>query len=205
MILKYIYLQQVITSGVDSSSNIVGDNENKLPFLLRKQSTYGQSGKLPTKVTLDNPDVLEQQLEALEHHKKQLQRRGKLAPNPSINYQSTGIFDTQRSTASRNKNLQSHSTAANDATYVNIGGVGNGVAGGIAGSVNDDTASTRSLLCRDSSPLSKSNNNNLNTKIPSTNLSLAINNTINNNCSNNFYSNIMYDPKAIFGGKFINL
>ncbi|XP_055922358.1 zyxin isoform X2 [Eupeodes corollae] len=33
------------------------------------------------KVTLDNPDILDQQLEALEHHKKQLQKKGLLQKN----------------------------------------------------------------------------------------------------------------------------
>lgn len=64
-------------------------------MLLRKQSLYSSNtdrtsstpSSLPLKarrkVTLDNPFVLEQQLEALEHHKKQLEKRGKLYLNSS--------------------------------------------------------------------------------------------------------------------------
>lgn len=173
-----------------------------MPFLLRKPSTYGQSGKLPAKVTLDNPDVLEQQLEALEHHKKQLQRRGKLAPNPSASYQTTGIFDTARTNISlKNKSLQNYS-ALNDVTYVNIGAVGNG--GSTAGADNSEAVPPHSPNCGDSSPLNKKINSNLNTKTQSANLSINMTNTINNNCNNNFYSNIMYDPKGIYGGKLIH-
>lgn len=178
------------------------------------------------KVTLDNPDVLEQQLEALEHHKKQLQRRGKLAPSPATNYQLGGNYDTShRPNPTRSKPLQNYSLI-NDATYVNVGSaVNNGTEILEGGNTNEDTISSlHPLNCADSSPLGKktnnSNNNNLSTKTHSNvNLPpLTINNNNNNNSNNsntiinnnngnnngsgNFYSNIIYEPKCIFGGKW---
>uniref|UniRef100_A0A1I8PPB1 LIM zinc-binding domain-containing protein n=1 Tax=Stomoxys calcitrans TaxID=35570 RepID=A0A1I8PPB1_STOCA len=63
------------------------------PLLLRKQSSTSSimtgSGVSPlissSKVTLDNPAILEQQLEALEHHKKQLEKRGKMNSHKDSN------------------------------------------------------------------------------------------------------------------------
>ncbi|XP_055383928.1 paxillin-B-like isoform X2 [Condylostylus longicornis] len=52
----------------------------KMPILLRKQPAYEQQHHVYSniKMTLDNPAILDQQLEALEHHKKQLEKRGLL-------------------------------------------------------------------------------------------------------------------------------
>lgn len=87
-------LQSLDVSNYDSSGEIT-----KQPLLLRKQSSYDSRkcdspvnsslGLKPRrKVTLDNPAILEQQLEALEHHKKQLEKRGKLNQNFSNNSKS---------------------------------------------------------------------------------------------------------------------
>ncbi|XP_005175415.1 lipoma-preferred partner [Musca domestica] len=64
----------------------VGAGFAKQPLLLRKQSSTSSIISPPgvppllssPKVTLDNPAILEQQLEALEHHKKQLEKMGKI-------------------------------------------------------------------------------------------------------------------------------
>ncbi|KAM7341346.1 lipoma-preferred partner zyxin isoform 2-T2 [Cochliomyia hominivorax] len=92
-------LQSLEVSNYDSSSEI-----SKQPLLLRKQNPFSlrddecslnSPGSLALKsrrkVTLDNPAILEQQLEALEHHKKQLEKRGKLNQNYSNNSKSVAL------------------------------------------------------------------------------------------------------------------
>lgn len=72
--------------------------------MLRKQNSYVSRDvdsasptasslglKIHRKVTLDNPAILEQQLEALEHHKKQLEKRRKLNQTLSGNNKSIAI------------------------------------------------------------------------------------------------------------------
>lgn len=83
------------------SSNYASGETFKQPLLLRKQNLYNSSNvdttsstsslplKARHKLTLDNPFILEQQLEALEHHKKQLEKLGKLHPNSSRNSNTT--------------------------------------------------------------------------------------------------------------------
>ncbi|XP_055857914.1 lipoma-preferred partner homolog isoform X3 [Episyrphus balteatus] len=56
-----------------------------LPVLQRKQPSYTSHHIYSNnKVTLDNPDILDQQLEALEHHKRQLQKKGLLQKNKVV-------------------------------------------------------------------------------------------------------------------------
>uniref|UniRef100_A0A1B0FII6 LIM zinc-binding domain-containing protein n=1 Tax=Glossina morsitans morsitans TaxID=37546 RepID=A0A1B0FII6_GLOMM len=79
----YLYNLKNDSRDCDDVSNSI-----KTSMLLRKQpiqSTQSLNNKLA--VTLDNPIVLEQQLEALAHHKKQLEKRGKLLPNPVASVQ----------------------------------------------------------------------------------------------------------------------
>lgn len=69
-----------------TSIGVGGGGFPKQPLLLRKQNSTSSVMSGPgisplissSKVTLDNPAILEQQLEALEHHKKQLEKRGKI-------------------------------------------------------------------------------------------------------------------------------
>lgn len=68
--------------------------------MLRKQHTYNTqqlsagTGSINRKVTLDNPAILEQQLEALEHHKKQLEKRGKLCKNSTSNNSNKNVLQS---------------------------------------------------------------------------------------------------------------
>uniref|UniRef100_A0A1A9WKM2 LIM zinc-binding domain-containing protein n=1 Tax=Glossina brevipalpis TaxID=37001 RepID=A0A1A9WKM2_9MUSC len=65
-------------------------SSTKTSMLLRKQPIHSaQCLSNKSTVTLDNPIVLEQQLEALAHHKKQLEKRGKLLFNPVAPVQSS--------------------------------------------------------------------------------------------------------------------
>ncbi|XP_075159440.1 lipoma-preferred partner zyxin [Haematobia irritans] len=82
---KAQHFSESLDNGVYESTSVAEGFPK--PLLLRKQSstssTMGGTGISPliasSKVTLDNPAILEQQLEALEHHKKQLEKRGKIS------------------------------------------------------------------------------------------------------------------------------
>lgn len=56
------------------------------PLLHRKHPSYQQQAHLYSniKMTLDNPSILDQQLEALAHHKKQLEKKGLLINSPPV-------------------------------------------------------------------------------------------------------------------------
>lgn len=78
-------------------------SEPSISMLQRKQSSFVDHHIYSNKVTLDNPDILEQQLEALEHHKKQLQKKGLLQKNNIIPKLSSASFLNENSSVSGSK------------------------------------------------------------------------------------------------------
>ncbi|XP_068152626.1 zyxin [Drosophila tropicalis] len=68
---------------VTTMSGSTAEDSDCGPILMRKQPIYAiQNSEKPnsSKSTLDNPAVLEQQLEALAYHKLQMEKRGLLGP-----------------------------------------------------------------------------------------------------------------------------
>lgn len=95
-------------------------NQNKssmIPILQRKHPVNTLHKNLTNNVTLDNPVVLEQQLEALAHHKRQIEKKGIFLQQPRKNEMSPpDITDFSKLLS----DCQANDSYTSDVIYLNV-------------------------------------------------------------------------------------